>query len=347
MKLSEIASRLREDPRRGTEVVVEGDGDVEIRAVATLDDAGPGDLTFLSNPKYARRVGETKASAIILGKDAPPSALPTLRAPDAYLAFARALAILVPAARPAPGIHPTAVVAKSAKVGPGSSLGPYVVVEDDAVIGKDAVLRAHVVIGRGARIGDSFHAHAGAVVREGCVVGSRVTLQDGAVVGADGFGFARRGDGSWEKIPQTGIVVLEDDVELQANACVDRAAIGETRVRRGAKVDNLVQVGHGCEVGEDTLLCGQVGLAGTSKIGKSVVLAGQVGVAGHLTVGDGAQVMAQAGVTSDVAPGAVVGGSPADDARDAIRRLKVYERLPELAKTIRDLEARLSALEAK
>ena len=312
MKLSEIASKLAYE--------VEGDGCVEIRRMATVEDAGPGDLTFLSNPRYAKRALDTKASAIILGKDAPAARIPMLRAPDAYLAFARVLALLNPRPRPSAGIHPTAVIAATARIGPGASIGPYVVVEDDVVIGRYAVLHAHAVVHRGATVGDDFVAHSGSVVREGCRLGHRVTLQNGAVIGADGFGFAKRPDGTWEKILQTGIVVLEDDVAVQANACVDRAALGETRIRRGAKIDNLTQIGHGSDVGEDTLLCGQVGLAGSSRVGKGVVLAGQVGVAGHLTVGDGAQVMAQSGVSADVAPGAVVGGWPAAGPRGGLSR---------------------------
>ena len=214
-------------------------------------------------------------------------------------------------------------------------MGAYVVVGDDVVIGEDAVLLPHVVIYPGARIGKRFFAHAHAIVREGCVLGDDVTLQNGAVIGADGFGFAKNADGSWTKILQTGPAVLEDAVEVQANACVDRASVGETRIAKGAKIDNLVQVGHGSTVGENSLLCAQVGLAGSTTVGKNVILAGQVGVAGHLTIGDGAVATAQTGIPSDVAAGAVVSGYPAMDNKMWLRTVAAVNRLPELIRKLR------------
>jgi UDP-3-O-[3-hydroxymyristoyl] glucosamine N-acyltransferase len=210
-----------------------------------------------------------------------------------------------------------------------------VVIDQEVEIGKNAVLLAHVVIYRGAKIGDNFFAHAHAVVREHCRLGDSVILQNGAVIGADGFGFAKDDEGRWHKIVQSGPAVLEDTVEVQANACVDRASVGRTHVARGAKIDNLVQVGHSSSVGEDTLLCAQVGLAGSTDVGKNVILAGQVGVAGHCKIGDGAIATAQSGIPSDVPAKAVVSGYPAIDNKLWLRCVAVFNRLPEMAKALR------------
>ena len=227
----------------------------------------------------------------------------------------------------------------TARLGANAHVGAYVVIGDDVEIGDNAVLLPHVVIYRGARIGNNFFAHAHAVVREYCKLGDDVILQNGAIIGADGFGFARDGD-RWQKITQSGPAVIESDVEVQANACVDRASIGETRVGRGAKIDNLAQVGHGSAVGENTLLCAQVGLAGSSVIGKNVVLAGQAGVAGHCNVGDGVIVTAQSGTHGDIPAGSVVSGSPAFDNKQWLRAVAVFNRLPELARAVRNLTQR-------
>jgi len=196
-------------------------------------------------------------------------------------------------------------------------------------------LLAHVVVYRGVKIGDNFLAHAHAVVREFCRIGNNVVLQNGVVIGGDGFGFAKDGNGQWHKIVQSGPTIIEDNVEIQANACVDRASVGETRIARGVKIDNLVQVGHGSTVGKDTLLCAQVGLAGSTEIGKNVILAGQVGVAGHCKIGDGAIATAQSGIPNDVAPGAVVSGYPAMDNKLWLRCVAVFSRLPEIARSLR------------
>jgi UDP-3-O-[3-hydroxymyristoyl] glucosamine N-acyltransferase len=333
MKLKEIAERLG--------CHLEGDGNVEITGVAGIESAGPGRLTFLSNPKYRRAVATTHAAAIIAAPSAGPMPIPVLRSANPYLDFARAVELFHKPLRYTPGIHPTAVVAPTARLGAGCHIGPFCFVEDGVIIGANAVLHSFVVIYRGARIGEDFLAHSHAVVREGCTVGNRVTLQNGVVVGADGFGFARRDDGTWKKIQQTGPAVIEDDVEIQANACVDRATVGETRIRRGAKLDNLVQVGHASTVGEDTLLCAQVGLAGTTVVGKGCILAGQVGAAGHLTIGDGAVVTAQSGVPDDVPAGAQYSGYPAIESRQWRKCVAAFLRLPELLRTVRRLEEQL------
>ena len=328
MKLSEIASRLGARLENGSP-------DTEISGVAGIEEAGEHQLTFIANRKYAAAARTTRASAVIVSEDFPAGAMAVLRSKNPYLAFARALEFFYQPPAYTPGIHPTAVVHPSAKIGLGAHIGPYVVIDEDVVIGDRAVILAHVVIYRGARIGKNFFAHAHAVVREHCRLGDSVLLQNGAIVGADGFGFAKDDAGKWHKIVQSGPAVLENDVEVQANACIDRASIGETHVAAGAKIDNLVQVGHGSSVGENTLLCAQVGLAGSTEVGKDVILAGQVGVAGHCKIGDGAIATAQSGIPNDVPAKAVVSGYPAVDNKLWLRCVAVFNRLPEIARVLR------------
>jgi UDP-3-O-[3-hydroxymyristoyl] glucosamine N-acyltransferase len=258
-----------------------------------------------------------------------------LRSKSPYLTFAQAVELFYQPPKYRVGVHPTAVVHPSARIGTEAHIGPYVVIDEDVTIGKNSVLLAHVVIYRGARVGDHFFAHAHAVVREGCRLGDYVVLQNGAIIGADGFGFAKEDQGTWHKIVQSGPAVLEDHVEVQANACIDRASVGETRIARGAKVDNLVQVGHGSQVGENTLLCAQVGLAGSTEVGKNVILAGQVGVAGHCKIGDGAIATAQSGIPNDVPAQAIVSGYPAIDNKLWLRCVALFNRLPDMAKALR------------
>ncbi len=337
MKLSDLALAL------GCEL--QGDGSIEITGVAGIEHAAPSELTFLANPKYAPRVRNTRAAAVLV-----PAAIEGLKAAqlvssNPYLDFARALALFYQPPRPAPGIHPLACVAASAALGENACIGPFAVVGENVVLGDNAVLHPHVVIYEGAQIGNDFLAHSHAVVREYCRIGNRVTLQNGVVVGGDGFGFAKRADGTHAKIVQSGITVIEDDVEIQSLTSVDRATVGETRVKRGAKIDSLVQVGHACVVGEDNIICAQTGLAGSSILGKSVLLAGQVGVSGHLTIHDGATVYAQSGIGGDVAAGTIVSGSPAFDYRDWLRAVTAFPHLPEMLKAVRRLEKRVSGLE--
>jgi UDP-3-O-[3-hydroxymyristoyl] glucosamine N-acyltransferase len=331
MKLSEVARALHVD--------LSGDPDIEITGVAGLEEAEPGHLSFLSNPKYASLLKTTRASAVILTKDAAEQTRPVLRSNNPYLTFARAIDLFYRAPEPAVGIHSTAVVSATAKVGKNASIGPYVVIQEDVTIGDDAVIHPHVVIYPHARIGDRFLAHAHAVVREHCVLGDDVTLQNGAIIGADGFGFApdHTQQGAWQKITQSGHTVLEDRVEVQANGCVDRASIGETRIGRGSKIDNLVQVGHGSRVGEHTLLCAQVGLAGSTKVGNKVILAGQVGVAGHCHIGDNVIATAQTGIPNDVESGKVVSGYPAIENRQWLRSVAIFNKLPEIVRELRTL----------
>jgi UDP-3-O-[3-hydroxymyristoyl] glucosamine N-acyltransferase len=337
MKLSAIASALGA-------VLDNGDPDSEITGVAGIEEASAGQITFIANPKYIAAAKTTSASAIIVGNEFPAGSKALLRSDNPYLAFARAIDLFYKPPQYNGGIHPTAVIARSSRLGSNAHIGAYVVIDEDVVIGDNAVLLPHVVIYRGARIGNNFFAHAHAVVREFCILRDNVILQNGAIVGTDGFGFARDGD-RWQKITQSGPAVLEDEVEVQANACVDRASIGETRVKQGAKIDNLAQVGHGSTVGENTLLCAQVGLAGSSVIGKNVILAGQAGVAGHCNVGDGVIITAQSGTHGDIPAGSVVSGSPAFDNKQWLRAVAAFNRLPEIARAVRQLTQAKESLE--
>src|SRR5215469_5084081 len=335
MKLRDIAAALG--------CRLEGEGDLEIHGVAGMEHAGPGQLTFLANPKYGPKVKRTRASAILAANVLPDIAC--LVSENPYLDFARALALFYEPPRPAPGIHPLAWVAPSAVVGEGCSIGPFAVVGERVRMGRNAVLHPHVVIYEGVEVGDDFLAHSHAVVREFCRIGNRVILQNGVVIGGDGFGFARRADGVQFKIVQSGVTVLEDDVEVQSLTSIDRATVGETRLKRGAKIDSLVQVGHACTVGEDNIICAQTGLAGSTVLERNVVLAGQVGSSGHLTVHDGAVVYAQSGIGGDVAAGSRISGSPAFAANEWLRAATAFPKLPELLKTIRELQKRIEKLE--
>ena len=329
MKLAQIASTVGARLENGSP-------ETEITGVAGIEEAGPHQITFVANPKYAAAARTTKAAAVIVAEDFPaiPSAM--LRSKNPYLAFAQVMALFHQPVKYAAGVHPTAVVHASARIGARAHVGPYVVIGEDVEIGKNAVLLAHVVIYRGTKIGDNFFAHAHAVVREGCRLGNNVLLQNGVVIGADGFGFAKDDAGRWHKIPQPQPVVIEDDVEIQANSCIDRASVGETRIRRGTKIDNLVQVGHGSHIGQDALLASQVGLAGSTVIGNKVILTGQVGVVGHCKVGDGAIVTPQSGVAGDIAAGAIVSGAPAVEHKLWLKYSALLSRLPEIAKAVRE-----------
>jgi len=330
MKLAQITAALSARLENGSP-------DTEITGVARIEEANAGQITFVANRKYAAAAKTTRASAVIVAEDFPAIATPTLRSRNPYLAFARAVELFYQSPKYVPGVHPTAVIHPSAKIGENAHIGPYVVIGENVSIGRNAVLLAHVVIYRDATIVHNFFAHAHAVVREHCRLADDIVLQNGAVIGADGFGFAKDDSGHWYKIVQSGPAVLEDKVEVQANACVDRASVGETHIARGTKIDNLVQVGHGSRVGEDTLLCAQVGLAGSTEVGNNVILAGQVGVAGHCKIGDGAVATAQSGIPNNVAAGAVVSGYPAIDNKLWLRCSAVFNRLPEIAKAVRSI----------
>lgn len=339
MLLRDIASRLG--------CRLEGDGNIDIVRVTGLDAAGPGDLTFFSNPRYAPLLEQTTASAVIVPEEVRAAPCAMLRSAHPYLSFAEALDLFGADDRPDSGIHPTSVIAPDAVIGRDVSIGAYVVIGPGARIGDRATLHPHVVVGRGAVVGEDAVIHAHASVREGSVLGSRVVLQNGAVIGSDGFGFVTRQDGSHRKIPQRARVVLEDDVEIGANTTIDRPAVGETRIGVGTKIDNLVQIAHGVHVGRHTLIVSQAGVAGSTTIGNHVVLAGQVGVAGHLTIGDRVRATAQTGIPNSVAAGAFISGYPAIDNRDWLKASAVFRRLPELRKLVHELSERLAALEMR
>jgi UDP-3-O-[3-hydroxymyristoyl] glucosamine N-acyltransferase len=326
---------------------LEGDGDIEIRRVAALEDAAPGDLTFFTNPKYVAELRQTRASAVILGERAEAAPAAMLRSDQPYLALARAVELFADPWRPATGAHPLALVGEGVVLGDGASIGPFCAIGDHARIGARTIVHAHAVVGRHAEVGDDCVLHSHVSVRERVRIGHRVVLQDGAVIGSDGFGFARRPDGSHHKIPQIGGVVLEDDVEVGANATIDRPAVGETRIGAGTKIDNLVQIAHGVTLGRDVLLAAQVGVAGSTTIEDGVTLAGQVGVAGHLTIGKGVIATAQTGIPNSVDAGAFISGYPAIPNRDWLKSSAVFRKLPELRKLISDLEQRVAELEAQ
>lgn len=338
MKLSDIAERLG--------CRVHGNPELEITGVAGMEHASPTQLTFLANPKYARKVSETKAGAILVSQPVE-GTITSVISTNPYLDFSRALALFYQPPKPPAGIHSLAFIDPSAVVGQNASIGAFAVVGPNVSIGKNAVLHPHVVIYEGAQIGDDFLAHSHATVREFCRVGHRVTLQNGVVIGGDGFGFAKRADGSHAKIVQSGVTVIEDDVEIQTLTSVDRATVGETRVKRGARIDSLVQIGHACVVGEDNIICAQTGLAGSTILERNVLLAGQTGISGHLTIHENSVVYAQSGVGGDLAPGSCVSGSPAFESREWLRAITAFPRLPELLRTMRQLEKRLLELESR
>jgi UDP-3-O-[3-hydroxymyristoyl] glucosamine N-acyltransferase len=339
LKLRDIAERL--------ECRLEGDGDIDIVRVTGIEEAAAGDLTFCTNAKYAAHLARTAASAVILPDTRQGAPCAILRSAQPYLAFAGAVALFADTWKPSPGVHRLADVHPGATVDPSASVGAFVVVAEGARVGARTILHAHAAIARGATIGADCLIHSHVSVRERVRIGDRVVIQNGAVVGSDGFGFARAADGTHHKIPQVGGVTVEDDVEIGANATIDRPAVGETRIGAGSKIDNLVQVAHGVKIGRNVLLAAQVGIAGSTTIEEAVTLAGQVGVAGHITIGKGTIATAQTGIPNSVDPGSFISGYPAIENRDWLRASAVFRRLPALRKAVMDLDARLAALEAR
>jgi UDP-3-O-[3-hydroxymyristoyl] glucosamine N-acyltransferase len=337
MKLGELASRLG--------AKLHGDANVEVTGVKGIEEAGPTEITFVANPRYGGLARKTQAAAVLVEPEFPEISVPTLRITNPYHAFSRALGMFYQAPVYAEGIHPTAAIDPTAVIGPGAHIGPFVVVGPGVRIGSSATILSHVVVYSCVHIGDHFFAHAHAVVREGCILGDHVTLENGAIVGGDGFGFSKNEHGEWVKIPQSGPVRIGNRVDIQANACVDRATVGATEIGDGSKIDNLVQVGHGSKVGQNTLLCAQTGLAGSSIVGNNVILAGQTGIAGHCTVGDGVVLTAQSAVSHDVPAGKVISGSPGFDNRVWLRAVTIFQRLPDLLKRLDRVERRVSGLD--
>lgn len=344
MKLHDLAARLGCELKGDPSIELAG---IHITGVSGMEKAGPTELTFLANPKYAHKVKDSRAAAILVSQFIEGLSCAQLISSNPYLDHARALALFYQPPRPPLGIHSTASIAASAHIAENASIGAFVVVGENVSIGRNAVLHPHVVIYDGAQIGDDFYAHSHAAVREFCRIGHRVILQNGVIVGGDGFGFAKDQQGRHNKIPQTGITVIEDDVEIQTLTSVDRASMGETRVKRGAKIDSLVQIGHSCVVGEDNIICAQTGLAGSSILEKNVLLAGQVGIAGHLTVHENAVLYARSAISHDVPAGAIMSGSPAFEAREWLRAITAFPKLPEILRKMRQLEHRVSELETE
>lgn len=323
------------------------DGDIEIAGAAGLDQAQRGQVTFLSNPRYTSRVNDTTASAIYLAEDAEISRadLAVLRAKDPYLAFTRALIAFNPKAKFKPYLDESALIDSSTRIPKEVFIDANVVIGKNGSIGDRVRIHPNVTIYDNVELGDDSEIHSGVAIREGSIIGKRVIIHNNVVIGADGFGFAKDEQKHWLKIPQTGRVVIEDDVEVGANTTIDRASTGETRIKRGAKLDNLVQIGHSCIVGEDALLCAQVGLAGSSRVGDRVILTGQVGIGGHITVGDDAILYPQSGVPNDVAPGEILVGTPAFEVSAFWRAVAVFKKLGEIPRRLRALEKRLDEVE--
>src|SRR5437868_266488 len=337
MELSEVAEKLG--------CALRGEGGVQIKGLATIERARVGDLSFLTNPKYYKAARDSQASALIVGPDSPPLDVPTLVHQNPYLIFAKAIEFFHQTSRPPASVHPTAWIADTAQIGKGVTIGAYAVVGNDAVIADGVEIREHCVIYPRAQVGAQTLLHSGVTLREDVVIGKRCIIQNHAVIGGDGFGFAKDDQGQWYKIPQVGRVIIEDDVEIGACSTIDRAALGETIVRSHTKIDNLVQVGHGSTIGTNSLICAQVGLAETTNVGNNVILAGQVGTAGHLTIGDGVIAIAQTGIPHSVEPGRTVSGSPFVDHKLWLKASAIYAKLPELYKTLRNLENRIQVLE--
>ena len=323
------------------------DGDIEITGAAGLEQAEPGQVTFLSNPRYTPKIANTGASAIFVadGVEVPRPDLAVLRAKDPYLAFTRALIAFNPQPEFESYLDPSAVIDSSTKLPKEIFIDAHVAIGKNVRLDNRIRLHANVTIYDNVTIGDDSEIHSGVAIRENTIVGKRVIIHNNAVIGCDGFGFAKDENKAWLKIPQVGRVVIEDDVEIGAGTTIDKSSTSETRIKRGAKIDNLVQIGHSCTVGEDTLICAQVGLAGSSHIGNRVILAGQAGVAGHNTIGDDVVLTAKSATSHDIPPGKMISGIPAFDNKDWLRSIAAFRRLGEMVRTLRGLEKRVEVIE--
>jgi UDP-3-O-[3-hydroxymyristoyl] glucosamine N-acyltransferase len=343
MKLRELAAMLNAE--------IEGNAECEIQRVAKIEEAGEGDISFVANPKYAKHAESTRASALIVGKDLKAgvsSSLTLLRVKDPYLSFLKVLHHFNPPKDPiAPGIHPTAVIAKSATLGLNVRVGAHVVIGERVAVANNVMLCPNVVLGDDAAVGERSLLYPNVTVYAGCLIGAQVIIHSGTVVGSDGFGFAPKADGTYDKIPQMGIVVIEDDVEIGSNCSIDRATLGETRIKKGVKLDNLIQVAHNVVIGENTVSAAQAGISGSTKVGKQCMLGGQVGITGHLEIADGTKIGAQSGVHRSVEkPNTTIFGSPAYPQREAFRIAGAMTAVPDALNTIRELQKRIEQLEA-
>ncbi len=339
MRLDDLAARIGG--------VLNGDPAVEVTGVAGIREAGPGDLTFLADPRYEEAAAATRAAAILVAADHRPFARPVIEHPDPLRAFFSAAALLhPPPPPPPPGIHPTAVIGPGVRLGDRVSVGPHAVLEAGAEVGDRTIVSALVYVGRGVCIGTDGLIYPQVVLREECVLGDRVIVHSGSVIGSDGYGFRREGD-RHIKVPQIGRVVIGDDVEIGASCAIDRGTLGDTVIERGTKFDNLVHVGHNVRIGADSLVIAQVGIGGSAVIGQGVILAGQAGIAGHVVIGDGAQIGGQAGVIASVPPGEQLWGTPAMPLHQSKRVYAAIRRTPEILREIAALKAQVAALLAE
>lgn len=323
---------------------VAGDPSVDISGVGTLDNATEGQITFVANIRYAAKIKETGASAVIIPPEADPAGKNAIIVPNPYLAFAKILALFTARKRSSLGIHPGAFVDDTTVIGVEPSIYPGACIAGGVRIGDRVTIFPHVTIYEGVTIGDDVTLHAGVCIREGCRIGNNVTIHNGSIIGADGFGYAPDGH-RWHKIPQVGIVVIENDVEIGANVTIDRAALEVTRIGRGVKIDNLVQIAHNCSIGEDCIITAQAGIAGSTTLGRHVIMGGQAAVADHVTIGDNAMISGQSGVFNNVAPGEVLSGTPAIPHATRLKAAAVYPFLPKMRKELLSLVKRMAKLE--
>ena len=339
MRLEQIA--------RALQCKLEGNPDYEILGVDKIETAGPKMLTFVANRKYLAKLKITQAGAVITDLNTDCNGKNVLRHPNPYLVYAKALELFYKPYKPIASLSQQASIAGSAHIGKRVYVGPFAFIDENVEIGDDCYIFPGAAIHSGAKIGNHCTIHAHASVRENVEIGNNVIVKNGAVVGSEGFGFAKDENGTHYKIIQTGKLVIEDYVEVGANTTIDRPAIGETRIRKGTKIDNLVQIGHSSDIGENSILCAQVGLAGSTMIGKNVILSGQVGVAGHLEIGDNVIATAQTGIPNSVKENSFVSGYPAIDNRTWLKSSAVFARLPDILKELQSLRAKVDELEKK
>lgn len=325
---------------------VVGNGSIEIEGVAGIEEAGKGEITFVSDKKHLPLLETTQASAVIVSREIKEAKVPLIRVENPYLAFSQVMRILAPYQKPTKGVHPSAIIPEGVDLGKEISIGAHSVIEEGVKIGDNTIIYPLVYVGKGSRIGNDCLIYPQVMIREGVEIGDRVIIHSGTVIGSDGFGYIPH-KGRQHKVPQIGKVVIEDDVEIGANVTIDRATLGKTWIKRGVKIDNLVQIAHNVVIGEDSVIVAQVGISGSTEIGRGVTLAGQAGVAGHIKIGDKAIVGAQAGVTKSVLPKTIVSGYPARPHTQAKRIEASILRLPELYKLVRELKKRIEELEKK
>jgi UDP-3-O-[3-hydroxymyristoyl] glucosamine N-acyltransferase len=337
--LSQIASYLEGE--------ISGNGSIEISGVAGIEQARPGELTFIANPKYLKLLDTTRASAVIVGKDVQTSKVPLIKHPNPYYAFSKAIGLFHEPRKSYPEkIHSTSLLGEEVTIGKEVYIGPYVIIEDRVKLSDKVVILAGSFIGENTAIGENTLIYPRVTIRENVNIGKNVIIHSGTVIGSDGFGYAKE-KGTYHKIPQVGKVVLEDDVEIGANVTIDRATLGETRIKKGTKIDNLVQIAHNVQIGENTIVVAQVGISGSTKVGKNVTLAGQVGLVGHIEIGDNVIVAAQSGVSKSLHPGKIYFGYPAREHSKARKIEAVVSLLPQYVEKIRELEKRIKNLEEK